>query len=321
MSNKYIFDRKQGAFVPKKLGFRGVLYAIVRYLLASVFVAVLFYLVFALVFSTEREKRLEKENRLLVAECDSLTEELSLIEGTVGSLRIRDREIYNNIFNADPPNYIADARDTLLAEGLEDELANESDLIWDTYALASRTESRAQQVSQWIAEIEASLAADSYQPASVPSVAPLRNFTPIQVGASVGKKVNPFYKNVREHTGLDLVALSGTEVLCTADGRVVKVDNSEKGMGHTVTVEHGDGYRTFYAHLGKVSVSAGQSVRQGDVLGEVGQSGSCFAPCLHYEVLRDGIPQDPVNYFFADLDPVTYRDVMVIAQTTGQSMD
>ena len=321
MADRYIFDRRKGAFVPKKPGVRGVLYAIVRYLLASVFVAVLFYLVFALVFSTEREKQLEQENRLLAAECDSLSEELALIEGTVGSLRVRDREIYNNIFNADPPNYVTAARDTLPEEAAEAEVASESDLVWDTYALTSRLESRALQVSQWIAAIEASFAAEGYRPASIPSIAPLRNFTPIQTGASVGKKVNPFYKNVREHTGLDLVALSGTEVLCTADGRVVKVEHSEKGMGNTVTVEHGDGYRTYYAHLGRVSVSAGQAVRQGAVLGEVGQSGSCFAPCLHYEVLRDGVPQDPVNYFFADLDPGTYRDMMIVAQTTGQSMD
>ena len=64
-----------------------------------------------------------------------------------------------------------------------------------------------------------------------------------------------------------------------------------------------------------------RSLKQGAVLGKVGQSGSCFAPCLHYEVLRDGFAQDPVNYFFAELDPATYRDMMIVALTTGQSMD
>lgn len=321
MAKRYIFDRKKEAFVPKRLGVKGVLWAALGYLLACAVAGVLFYVVFALAFSTDREKLLEKENRLLAAERDSLSEALSLVEGTVGNLRIRDREIYNNIFSADPPNYIVEARDTLLPENAELAQLDQADLVWDAYAVTSRAESRAQQVSEWLAGIEAAFAADGFTPASIPSIAPVRNFSPIQTGASVGKKVNPFYKNVREHTGLDLVAPAGTDVLCSADGKVVKVTRSEKGMGNTVTVEHAGGYRTFYAHLGKVSVSEGQSVRQGRVLGEVGQSGSTFAPCLHYEVLRDGVRQDPVNYFFADLDPATYRDMMIVALTTGQSMD
>jgi murein DD-endopeptidase MepM/ murein hydrolase activator NlpD len=321
MVKRYIFDRKKEAFVPMKLGVKGVLWTGLRYLLACAFAGVLFYVVFALAFSTDREKLLEKENSLLAAERDSLSEALSLVEGTVGNLRVRDREIYNNIFSADPPNYIVEARDTLLPENAELVQQDESDLVWDAYAVTSRAESRAQQVSEWISGIEAAFAADGFTPASIPSIAPVRNFSPIQTGASVGKKVNPFYKNVREHTGLDLVAPAGTDVLCSADGKVVKVTKSEKGMGNTVTVEHAGGFRTFYAHLGKVSVSEGQTVRQGRVLGEVGQSGSTFAPCLHYEVLRDGIRQDPVNFFFADLDPATYRDMMIVALTTGQSMD
>ena len=318
---RYVFDRKKSAFVPKKPGVKGVLAAILRYLLASLFTAVLFYAVFALAFSTDREKLLQKESRLLAAQRDSLSEELALVEGTVGSLRIRDREIYNNIFNADPPNYLVEARDTLPAEGPDAEFLDESELVWDAFAVTNRAESRARQVSEWIAGIEAAFLSEDFQPASIPSIAPVRNFSPIQTGASVGKKVNPFYKNVRDHHGLDIVAPAGTDVLCSADGKVVKVEQSEKGMGNTVTVEHKGGFRTYYAHLGKVWVSAGQNVRQGALLGEVGQSGASFAPCLHYEVLRDGVPQDPVNYFFAELDPATYRDMMIVALTTGQSMD
>ena len=318
---KYVFDRNKSAFVRKKYGVKGVLLAILSYLLASLFVAVLFYAVFALAFNTDREKLLLKENRMLAAERDSLVRELDLVEGTIGSLRIRDREIYNNIFTTDPPNYIVEARDTLLPDEAELEQLTETDLVWDAYAVTNRAESRALQVSQWIAEIEATMASEDFTPAAIPAIAPVRGFSPIQTGASVGKKVNPFYKNVRMHNGLDLVAPAGMEVLCSADGKVVKVEHSEKGMGNTVTVEHPGGFRTYYAHLGKVNVSAGQNVRQGGVLGEVGQSGSSFAPCLHYAVLRGGVPQDPVNYFFADLDPDTYRDMMVIALTTGQSMD
>ena len=319
--DRYVYDRKTGGFVPRKPGLKGFLFAVLRWTLAVAAVAVLFYLVFALVFNTEREALLKKENKLLSEQLEGLNEELSLVEGTVENLRIRDRKIYNEIFNADPPNYIVEARDTLL-QGWEDmDQIGESDLVWDAFAIASRAESRARQVSEWIAEIEAVFASEDFDPVSIPSVVPVENFSPMQTGASVGKKVNPFYKTVHEHTGLDLVAPAGTVVRCTADGKVVKAEKKEKGMGNTVVIEHAGGFRTVYSHLASIGVNAGQSVRQGQPIGEVGQSGSSFAPCLHYEVIRGGVHQDPLNYFFAELDPPTYRDMTIVALTTGQSMD
>lgn len=81
------------------------------------------------------------------------------------------------------------------------------------------------------------------------------------------------------------------------------------------------GGTSVYAHLDAIRVSVGQTLRQGAVIGTVGQTGSCFAPCLHYEVRRGDFVQDPVNYFFAELTPENYRDMMIVALTTGQSMD
>ena len=108
---------------------------------------------------------------------------------------------------------------------------------------------------------------------------------------------------------------------CTAEGKVTRVERSEKGMGNQVTVSHKGGIETVYAHHDAIRVSVGQTLRQGAVIGTVGQTGSCFAPCLHYEVRRGDFVQDPVNYFFAELTPENYRDMMIVALTTGQSMD
>ncbi|MCR5709929.1 MAG: M23 family metallopeptidase [Bacteroidales bacterium] len=319
--DKYVFDKEKGVFLPKRATFGGVMLSILKYLLASLGAALLFYAVFALAFDTEREERLSRENSLLSEEYSLLTQELDMLDGAVGDLRLRDREIYNNLFGADPPSYIVETRDTLLA-GFEDlESIPEEDLVWDAWAVASRTESLASQVSASLALIDTVLRSPGAAPTALPSIVPVRGFSPMQLGASVGKKIHPFYKTVREHSGLDIVAPSGTQVLCSADGKVVATDHSQKGMGNTVTVEHPGGFRTRYCHLEDIKVNAGQNVRQGSVLGTVGQTGSCFAPCLHYEVWRDGRVQDPVNYFFAQLDPATYHDMMIVALTTGQSLD
>jgi len=318
---KFVFDPRKRAFVQKRATVRSVLWAIVRYTGAILFSALIFYAVFALVFSTDRERMLEREHQLLAQERAALALELGIVEESVEYLQVRDREIYQELFGSDPPNYIIEAQDTLIRDLSEMEAMSESDLIWDAYVQTSRVESTVSQVSRWLTEIDTLLSGGSIRPSAIPSVIPVRPFSPLQTGASLGKKINPFYKTIRDHDGLDLVVPAGTEVRCSAEGKVVEVVRSEKGMGNRVTVDHGDGIQTFYAHLNQVKVSQGQTVRQGELIGTVGQSGSCFAPCLHYEVRRNGFLQDPVNYFFAVLDPATYREMMTVALTTGQSMD
>lgn len=318
---KYVYDENKGSFVRRRLTFKRVLGAVVRYTLATAFATGVFYLVFALVFSTDRERLLEREQELLSEEYASLSAQLDRVEDAVAGLQVRDRDIYRDLFNADPPNYIIEMQDSLLQRGGDLEWMDESDLVWDAYALTNRAESAALQVTQWLSEIDTLLSGGRIEPTGIPSIVPVKPFSPMQTGASVGKKVTPFYKTIREHTGLDLVVPAGTTVRSSADGRVVKVVKSEKGMGNQVTVEHKYGLRTLYAHLNTIKVSEGQTLHQGDVIGTVGSSGSCFAPCLHYEVQRSGFVQDPVNYFFADLSPTTFREMMIVALTTGQSMD
>ena len=318
---RYVFDRKKGQFTREHARLRSVLLAIARYTVAILLSAVAFYVVFALAFSTDRERSLEQENRLLAVSQAAFSNRLDLVEGTVGNLRLRDREIYRDLFGADPPSFIVEAQDSLLIESAELEEMDEPELVWDGYAAINRMESTASRVSRYLTEIDTLLSGGGIVPTAVPSVLPLESFSPVQTGASVGKKINPFYKTIREHDGIDLLAPAGTLVRCTADGKVVRVVRSEKGMGNQVTVEHKGGFRTVYTHLDGIRVSEGQNLRQGQQLGTVGQSGSCFAPCLHYEVLRDGSSQDPVDYFFAELSPQVYHEMMVVALTTGQSMD
>ncbi|MCI2122484.1 MAG: M23 family metallopeptidase, partial [Bacteroidales bacterium] len=155
----------------------------------------------------------------------------------------------------------------------------------------------------------------------IPSILPIRRFSIASTGASVGKKVNPFLKTVTDHEGIDLLAPIGTDVLATATGVVIAVSNSKSGFGKAVTISHGNGLSTFYCHLNDILVRRGQKITQGDVIGRVGNSGTSFAPHLHYAVFRDGVVQDPVNYFFADLDGKGYREMLLIATNTGQSLD
>lgn len=99
------------------------------------------------------------------------------------------------------------------------------------------------------------------------------------------------------------------------------VDHSTKGLGNVVTIDHGNGFITRYAHLENTRVSKGQKVTRDKQIGQVGMSGNSFAPHLHYEVLKDTLRVDPLNFLFASVSPEDYMGMLFMSSNTGQSMD
>ncbi len=115
------------------------------------------------------------------------------------------------------------------------------------------------------------------------------------IRSSYGERTDPFSGEGAFHKGVDISAPTGTSVRATADGIVVH-SGFDSGYGRLIVVDHGNGLQTYYAHLSKVYVHAGQEVRRGDVVGAVGSSGRVTAPHLHYEVRVGGAPMNPYFY-------------------------
>jgi len=130
---------------------------------------------------------------------------------------------------------------------------------------------------------------------STPSIRPVDRAAYISDG--FGYRRDPFTNERKFHWGLDFAAPAGTSVLVTADGVVRKVRYSHS-YGRLVYVDHGNGYTTVYAHLLRYDVDAGQEVKRGEKIGEIGSSGRSTGPHLHYEVRRYGIKKNPAKYYF-----------------------
>lgn len=131
----------------------------------------------------------------------------------------------------------------------------------------------------------------SWQTNTVPSVWPVDG----RLESAFGRRMDPFSGEGALHRGVDIQAAYGTPVHASADG-VVVFASMMNGFGRVIVVDHGDGYQTYYAHLSRFAVVAGQEVRQGGVIGASGQSGRATSPHLHYEVRRFGTPQNPARY-------------------------
>lgn len=319
MGRRYVFNREGLRFERSSSTFRSVLRTGLRWFLASIVLAILYYVVISLVFSTGRERALEQENRLIREQFGQITSELDRLDNVISGLEARDMEIYSEIFNAAPPVYGPGPADGMLS--FPDSLSDIA-LVRQTALAADSACVRAASVTAMLEYSFRRLAADTADLSlSIPSSFPLEDFTVAQTGASVGKKMNPFYKIVTEHAGLDLLTFAGDEVVATAPGVVRQVVKQGKGLGNCVILDHGNGYETLYAHLAEINVRRGAIVGRGTRLGTVGVSGLTFAPHLHYEVRKDGQVMDPVHFFFAQAGPAQYLEMLRISSGTGQSLD
>ena len=120
----------------------------------------------------------------------------------------------------------------------------------------------------------------------------------LEFTSGFGVRVDPFVGRPAMHTGLDFRATAGNPVRTTANGKVISA-NWTGGYGRMVEVDHGNGLSTRYGHLSEIDVKIGQTVKAGQVIGEVGSTGRSTGPHLHYETRIDGEAVDPQKFLRA----------------------
>lgn len=293
----------------------GVLWTCAKWVIATASLAAFYYLIFSLVINTDEEKRLKRENRLYEKLYPEMEQKEKLISDVVKDLQARDNAIYKQIFKSQAPS--VDPQNSALFFFATDSTADK-DIVEYTERRSLALLDMTSRIDSNFKEVFSDAASSRTLP---PMLVPVPDLKFAQVGASVGKKMDPFYKVLTMHNGIDLIAGQGTPVIATADGVVLEVKRSGKGPGNIVEIGHDGGYRTLYAHLQDIVVRKGERVKAGRKIADVGMSGNSFAPHLHYEVHRDSLVLDPVNFFFASFSPEDYMKAAYMAATTGQSLD
>ncbi len=313
--DRYVFDKTRFEFRKVTHSVWNILGKILKYFLVTASLAVVYYIVFALLVNTDSERKLKRENQMYSRMYDEMVRKEQLVGDVMENLKAKDNEIYRQLFNSDAPDL-----GNIYPEGLLSVIDSVGDKDIAEYVgkKLSLLEEASGKVEDNFKFIMDKLEGDGKLP---PLTNPLHDFSYARTGASVGEKINPFYKVAVFHGGLDLISQQGDAVYATADGTVKDVEHSTKGLGNVVTIDHGNGYLTRYAHLENTRVSRGQKVARGKQIGQVGMSGNSFAPHLHYEVIKDTTKVDPLNYFFASINPEDYIGMVFMSYNTGQSMD
>lgn len=311
---KYKFNHKSLSFEVEEVSFRQRLKKVLSYAAIAIVFAVGCLLVYANLFTSPKEKRLKRELEATNLRIAYLDQRVNLLSQVLKGLEDKDDNLYRVMLDADPvpdrnsyrmltdnASYGASVTNKML-----DDLTRKVDLM--TVRTRKELES--------YGELWRMLQHKDERMAHIPAISPVKN---PKVVSGFGMRYHPVYKILRRHTGIDLIGKRGQPVYATADG-IVSSENPGSGYGISVVVNHGYGYKTVYAHLSKASVRPGQKVKRGELVGLMGSSGLASGTHLHYEVLKNGQRVNPVHFFYGDLTPEEFEQILKDASVVNKAL-
>lgn len=273
------------------------------------------------VFELPAEKRLRRENDRLKARVELLGKRADQAIAVMEDIAERDNNFYRAMMGAEPIS-AAERYAGLERQRILDRLDSLPDatLVNDVRIKLDRLD---QMLYTQIKSFDnLALMADSLKlrTAHTPAIQPVPEKFLRTMASGYGVRRDPIYGTMKFHEGMDFSAPVGTPVYATADG-IVKTSSWQSAYGNMIEIDHGFNYTTRYAHLSKLIAHVGKTVHRGDLIGLVGNTGKSTGPHLHYEVRFRGKPQNPVNYYFYDLTPEQYDEIIDIAENAGHVMD
>ena len=319
---KYYYDSETLSYrkVERKKG--RTLGAILLFMIASTLMGLLIVIaVFNSGVDTPKERSLQRELSQMQLQYEMQQKRMALIEDVLEDVQERDDNIYRVLFDANPiPNEIRQAgfggvnRYKYLEGYNNSELIKNSAQRLDKITKQLEVQSRSlDAIGKLAKEKEALLK-------TIPAIQPVQNKDLSHVASGYGMRLHPILKYRRMHNGMDFTAPPGTPIYATGDGKVTKVGLGS-GYGKMIIIEHGFGYKTYYAHLSKYNTILGRQVKRGEIIGYVGNSGLSAGPHLHYEVHKNGVVLNPVNFYHNDLTPEEYDIMLRKASLENQSLD
>ena len=274
-------------------------------------------------FESPKIIQLKKENNELQTHYEILNKEVNIAYKMLENLEQRDDNIYRIIFEAEPiPSSIRKVGIggvNRYKDLLEGKLERENLLI-DNYAKIDELKRKLYVQTKSYDDLYTMAVNKEELVAAIPAIQPVSNKDLKRLASGFGQRIDPFLKVKRMHYGLDFSIKVGTPIYATADGKAVIVKTSFGGFGKHIYLDHGNGYKTVYAHLDKFNIKRGQKVKRWELIAYSGNSGRSTAPHLHYEVHKNGEKINPINFFFNDLTPNQYEEVIKIASVENQAL-
>ena len=260
-------------------------------------------------------ERTEEQNRHYAEKVVEIDERLKQLEK-------RDNDVYRSIFEASPIPDSARAKQIENKKELQKVAKMDNEELTDgLYKTLNILYNRVMHQEKSYKEIENMVRNKEKLLASTPAIQPVSNKDLNRLSSGFSYRIDPIYKTVKFHAGLDFSAPQGTPIYATANGVVRVAGNLGNGYGNHVIINHGYQYSTLYGHMYRIKVRVGQTIKRGEVIGYVGNTGKSTGPHVHYEVMKRGRHLDPIYFFYNDLTPEQYQQILKIASSRNQSFD
>jgi len=237
------------------------------------------------------QRSLRRENNMLMKEISDLRYGIDELKSSMASLEQTDKTLR---IIADLPVLSPDIREVGVGGAVSLDLFRADDPAGELRVDLDKLEREIKLQRDSFSEIEQRLERNQDLVLHTPSIWPVDGG---RLTANYGKRRDPFTYRISPHYGIDIAAARGTRVFAAADG-VVKEVQRKYAFGKVVAIDHGYGFETVYCHLNSFIVKPGQKVKRGDFIATVGNTGRSTGPHLHYEVMINDQPVNPLDYMF-----------------------
>ncbi|MCI5082529.1 MAG: M23 family metallopeptidase [Saprospiraceae bacterium] len=292
---------------------------------AVVFTAFLIHMLIPNFYTSAREEALLQEIKLLKEEANKSKQVVADLSQELEYLQDRDAYAHRMIFGMDPidPNVWNGGTGGSSKYDEYEALENSGDAIIDLKKSIDRLKRKMSIQSQSLDTITKLAEQKEEMFAAIPSIKPVRA-DKLKRGiynlSGFGRRIHPILKVPKMHYGIDFTAPTGTPIY-SAGGGVVKRAEYSRTYGNVVVIDHGYGYETLYAHMSKMLVRKGETIKRGQEIGKVGNTGRSTAPHCHYEVHHKGQPVNPINFCLDGLTTEEYKMLIDAANLQNQSFD
>jgi hypothetical protein len=292
------------------------------YLVAVVVFGVGSWFIGNLFVSAPTGKKSERELEFMKSQYNNLLSRTEFIQKALTDLEERDNNVYRVVLEAEP------VKENIRKSGFGDvdyykklEGFSNSELMIETSKKIDALARRMYSHSKSLDEVVKLAKGKEQMLACIPAILPCHIKFIKNPPGGFGPRINPIYKTEEFHSGVDIGAPEGTPIYSTGDGIVERAESSEEGYGNHVVISHGYGYKTLYGHMLKLNCEVGQKVKRGECIGFVGSTGLSTNPHIHYEVIKNSEKVNPIHYYYLDLSPDQYDQMIERSNNSAQTYD
>ncbi len=320
---KYRFNTKSLTYEKVSVTFKEWFWRILSYLAIGLVFATITIILSRKLLPSPYEKKQNREIEALQLQYDLLQKKMNEAEVVLKDLEDRDDNIYRTIFESEPiPKSVRYGGSGGSNKYGAFENYDNADILTSTTERLDRLTKQLYIQSKSFDEVVQLAKTKAKLIASIPAIMPINQKDLAHaVTSGFGWRIHPIYKTQEFHPGMDFAAEQGTPIYATGDGVVETADNLAQGYGNHVVINHGFGYESLYGHMSRIKARIGQKVLRGELIGYVGSTGLSTAPHVHYEVIRNGEKVNPISFYYNDLSPQQYQQMVELSKKTSQSFD